>query len=92
MTGTAVRRMPDVVATGIVLAALVAINLTHHLLTTPWWLGPVEAAALLAFARFTGLTWSELGLGGDRLGRGCAGGSASWPSWPSSTPSACCCR
>ena len=38
--------------------------------TTPWWLGPVEAAALLAFARFTGLTWSELGLGGDRLGSG----------------------
>jgi membrane protease YdiL (CAAX protease family) len=70
MTGTAVRRMPDVVATGVVLVALVAINLTHHLLTTPWWLGPVEAAALLAFARFTGLTWSELGLGGDRLGSG----------------------
>lgn len=62
--------MPDVVATGIVLGALVAINLTHHLLSTPWWLGPVEAAALLAFARLNGLTWSELGLGGDRVGPG----------------------
>jgi len=70
MTGTAVRRMPDVVATGVVLVALVAINLTHHLLTTPWWLGPVEAGALLAFARFTGLTWTELGFGAHRMSSG----------------------
>ena len=70
MTGTSVRRMPDVVATGVVLVALVAINLTAHLLSTPWWLGPAEAAALVAFARFSGLTWSDLGLGRDRLGPG----------------------
>ena len=62
--------MPDVVATGIVLVALVAINLTHHLMSTPWWLGPVEAAALLVFARVSGLTWTDLALGGDRLGSG----------------------
>jgi membrane protease YdiL (CAAX protease family) len=70
MTGTAVRRMPDVVATGVVLVALVAINLTQHLLSTPWWVGPVEAAALLAFARFTGLTWTELGFGAHRFSSG----------------------
>jgi membrane protease YdiL (CAAX protease family) len=70
MTGTAVRRMPDVVATAVILVALVAINLTHHLLTTPWWVGPVEAAALLAFARFTGLTWTELGFGAHRFSSG----------------------
>jgi membrane protease YdiL (CAAX protease family) len=31
----------------------------------------LEGAALLAWARFEGLSWAELGLGRDRLGAGC---------------------
>lgn len=55
---------PTPVATVAVVAALVAINLANHLLN--WdtlWLGPVGAVALLAFARWSGLTWAQLGLG-----------------------------
>jgi membrane protease YdiL (CAAX protease family) len=69
-TGTAVRRVPAVVATAVVVVALVAMNLAEHLLSAPWWLGPVEAAALLAFARFTGSTWADLGLARERWASG----------------------
>jgi membrane protease YdiL (CAAX protease family) len=55
----------------VVVAALVGVNLTQHLLASPWWLGPLEAVALLGFARLAGLTWAQLGLARDRLASGC---------------------
>ena len=41
-----------------------------HVLAPPWWLAPVEAAALVAWARACGLSWAQLGLGRNRLGSG----------------------
>lgn len=63
-------RVPAVVATGLVVAALVTVNLAEHFLSNATWLGPVAALALLAFARWSGLTWSQLGLHRDRLRSG----------------------
>ncbi len=63
-------RVPAVVATGVVVAALVAVNLGQYLLRGAWWLGPVAAGALLVFARMNGLSWSQLGLHRDRLRSG----------------------
>jgi uncharacterized protein len=40
---------------------------TEHLLRGGLWLGPVVVVALVCFARWTGLSWSQLGLGADRL-------------------------
>lgn len=64
------RRVPALAATGVVVAALALVNLAEHLLTNATWLGPVAAVALLAFARWSGLTWSQLGLHRDRLRSG----------------------
>jgi membrane protease YdiL (CAAX protease family) len=55
---------------------LAAINVTDHLLHPPWWVRLLEGAALVAWARLDGLTWSQLGLGRDRLGAGCRWGLA----------------
>ncbi len=55
-------RVPEWVATGVVIATLVAVNVVQHLVWQAWWLGPVVAGALLVFARWNGLTWHELGL------------------------------
>lgn len=55
-------RVPAIVATGVVVAALAGVNLAEHLLTNAVWLGPVAAAALLAFARWSGLSWAQLGM------------------------------
>ena len=74
MTGTAVRHLPDRLASVVVVAVLVGLNLTKHLLSAPWWLGPVGAAGLLALARLGGLTWAQLGLGRERLASGCRWG------------------
>ena len=63
-------RVPAVVATGIVVAALVSVNFAEHLLRGAEWLGPVAAVALLAFARWSGLSWSQLGLHHSRLRSG----------------------
>jgi uncharacterized protein len=63
-------RVPAMVATGVVIAALVAVNLGEHLLSGALWLGPVAAAVLLGFARLNGLSWSQLGLHRDRLRSG----------------------
>lgn len=57
-------------AVTVVVLALLAVNLIEHLLHTGWWLGPVVAVVLAVFARWSGLTWSQLGLGRDRLGSG----------------------
>ncbi|MGY1802219.1 lysostaphin resistance A-like protein [Blastococcus sp. SYSU D00922] len=55
---------------GAVVLALVAINVTDHLLDPPWWVRTLEGAALLAAARAAGLSWSQLGLGRDRFRTG----------------------
>ena len=55
-------RVPAWVASALVIATLVAMNVVQHLVWQAWWLGPVVAGALLAFARWNGLTWQELGL------------------------------
>lgn len=58
------------VATGVVILALVLVNFAQHLLHGALWLGPVAAVTLLVFARATGLSWSQLGLHRDRLRSG----------------------
>jgi uncharacterized protein len=72
--GTADRRLSAAGATAVVVPALVAINVGEHVLSAPWWVKPIEAAGLLAFARFSGSTWPELGLGRDRVPSGCRWG------------------
>jgi membrane protease YdiL (CAAX protease family) len=71
VTTSARRRTRNRVVSGAVVVALAAINVTGHLLHPPWWVRAVEGTALVAWARLDGLTWSQLGLGRDRLGSGC---------------------
>src|SRR5947209_3285780 len=63
-------RVPAGVATVVVVVVLVLINVAEHLLPGGLWLGPVVVVALVCFARWSGLTWSQLGLGGDQLWSG----------------------
>ena len=72
MTASAARRGRYRMVSGAVVVVLVAVNVTGHLLREPWWVRTVEGAALLVWARLEGLTWSELGLGRDRLRAGCS--------------------
>jgi membrane protease YdiL (CAAX protease family) len=72
--GTAVRRLPDRAATGVVVVSLVGSNLSQHVLHAAWWVRPVEAAALVGFARLNGLTWAQLGLGRERMRSGACWG------------------
>ena len=58
------------IATGVVVAAMASMNLARHLWSDATWLGPVAALALLAYARWSGLSWSQLGLHRDRLRSG----------------------
>jgi len=75
VTTAAVRRTRPQVFTGAVVVALAAINVTDHLLHPPWWVRALEGVGLLAGARLVGgLTWSELGLGRERLRSGCLWG------------------
>ena len=67
-------QLPALAATGIVVAALIAVNVAEHLLSGATWLGPVAALAFLVFARWSGLSWSQLGLHRSRLGSGAAWG------------------
>jgi membrane protease YdiL (CAAX protease family) len=69
-TTSPTRRSRYLVASAAVVLALVAINVTGHLLHPPWWVRALEGAALLTWARLDGLTWSQLGLGRDRLWAG----------------------
>jgi membrane protease YdiL (CAAX protease family) len=62
------------VVSGAVVLTLAAINVTDHLLHPPWWVRALEGSALLAWARLDGLSWSQLGLGRDRLASGCRWG------------------
>jgi membrane protease YdiL (CAAX protease family) len=71
VTRSAARLTRDRVTSGAVVVALAGINLTDHLLHPPWWVRALEGAGLLAWARLDGLSWSQLGLGRDRLASGC---------------------
>ena len=53
-----------------VVVMLVAVNVAEHVLGVGAWLGAVVAVGLLVYARWSGLSWSELGLGRERLGSG----------------------
>jgi uncharacterized protein len=68
---SAARRTRDHLVSGAVVVVLAAINVADHLLHPPWWVRALEGAGLLAWARLDGLSWSQLGLGGDRLASGC---------------------
>lgn len=70
-TSARVRRRPGVAPTVGVVLAMAGINVANHVLG--WgsmWLGPVGAIALLAFARWHGLTWHQLGLARHTHARG----------------------
>src|SRR4051812_13586694 len=58
------------VSAGLV-GVLAVINVVDHTVHPPWWVRALEGAGLLAWARFDGLSWSQLGLARDRLGAGC---------------------
>ena len=64
-------------ALGLVLAGMAAVNVWVHV--GPRRLqpvvGPLAAAALVLVARAAGLSWSQLGLGRQSLGRGAAAGA-----------------
>jgi membrane protease YdiL (CAAX protease family) len=62
--------MPAGVATAVVVVVLAVINVAEHLLRGALWFGPVVVVALVCFARWTGLSWSQLGLSRDRLRSG----------------------
>lgn len=64
------RRGPAAVATAAVLLVMLGVNVAVHLGWGSLWLGPLVAVALVGFARRTGLSWSQLGLGRDRVGSG----------------------
>lgn len=71
------RRRPALAATVVVVAALVGLNTANHVLHwDSMWLGPVGAVVLLAFARWSGLTWHQLGLARHTHGRGLRWGGA----------------
>ena len=64
-------RLPPRWASATVAGALVLPHLAHHVLG--WetvWLGPLSAGALLVFARWSGLSWDELGFGARTRARG----------------------
>ncbi|MGY1734918.1 CPBP family intramembrane glutamic endopeptidase [Geodermatophilus sp. SYSU D00684] len=56
---------------GTVVAAIAVLAVAGPLVRPPWWVRGLTGAALLAGARLSGLGWTELGLGRDRLAAGC---------------------
>lgn len=62
--------MPAGVATVVVVVLLVMVNVVEHVFRVALWFGPLVAVGLLVFARWSGLSWSQLGLGSDRLRSG----------------------
>jgi membrane protease YdiL (CAAX protease family) len=74
MTVSAARRARYRFVSAAAVAVLGVINVTDHLLHPPWWVRALEGAGLLLWARLEGLTWSQLGLGRDRLRSGCRWG------------------
>jgi len=71
MTTSAARLTRNRLVSGSAVLVLAAINVTDHTLHPPWWVRALEGAGLVAWARLDGLSWSQLGLGRDRLGAGC---------------------
>lgn len=67
-------RARALVSTGVVLCALVVMNLAEHLWHVGWWMAPVAVVGLLAFARWSGLSWAQLGLSGGRWRSGAVWG------------------
>lgn len=64
-------RRARLAATVAVVLALAGVNVANHVLGwDTMWLGPVGAVALLAFARWQGLTWHQLGLARHTHARG----------------------
>src|SRR4051812_13180936 len=64
-------RRARLAATVTVVVALAGVNVADHVLGwDTMWLGPVGALALLAFARWQGLTWHQLGLARHTHARG----------------------
>jgi len=63
-------RMSAGVATAVVVVVLVVVNVAEHLLPGVLWFGPVVVVVLVCFARWTGLSWSQLGLSRDELWSG----------------------
>jgi len=63
-------RMSAGVATAVVVVMLAMVNVAEHVLRGVLWLGPVVVIALVCFARWTGLSWSQLGLSKDELRSG----------------------
>lgn len=64
------RRPSAGVASAVVVAVLGLVNVTEHLLGAGRWLGLLSAVGLVGFVRWSGLSWSQLGLGADRLRSG----------------------
>jgi membrane protease YdiL (CAAX protease family) len=71
VTTSAARRARYRLVSGAAVVVLAAINVIDHTLHPPWWVRALGGAGLLVWARLDGLTWSQLGLGRDRLGSGC---------------------
>jgi uncharacterized protein len=71
MTTSAARLSRDRWVSGSAVLVLAAINVVDHTVHPPWWVRALEGAGLVAWARLDGLSWSQLGLGRDRLGVGC---------------------
>ena len=63
-------RVPALASTSVVLGALVLINLAEHVWHVGMWMAPVAVVALLIFARWSGLSWAQLGLSGGRARAG----------------------
>jgi uncharacterized protein len=59
------------VASGVVVVVIAALNVAFHLVrSSSLWLGPIAAVTLLAYARFSGLSWAQLEIGRDRVRSG----------------------
>ena len=71
MTTSAARLARYRLGSGAVVVVLAAINVIDHTVHPPWWVRALGGACLVVWARLEGLTWSQLGLGRDRLGAGC---------------------
>jgi uncharacterized protein len=71
VTTSAARRARYRLVSGALVVVLAAVNIIDHTLHPPWWVRALGGAGLITWARLEGLTWSQLGLGRDRLRSGC---------------------
>ncbi len=56
-----------VISSLLVISMLVVLNVTEHLFPVGLWLAPPAALAMIAFARWRGLNWTQLGLARDKM-------------------------